>query len=138
MLKNSGTFNLIKNEKVKAEIVNFNQLVNVYLTYSQFTLAAEHMLDGTTADIIKRDALRTLIANVYKKTNALYGSIADSDIPENLELYTYDKNIYLAFIKKMNEVDNLLHDLLGLYQKILKEEIMLLDLLQKEYHLKNE
>ena len=45
------------------------------------------------------------------------------------------KNIYLNFINKLHAMDYLLHDLLGLYQKILKEEIVLLTVLKKEYHL---
>jgi len=32
-------------------------------------------------------------------------------------------------------MDYLLHDLLGLYQKILKEEIELITVLKKEYHI---
>ncbi len=138
MLKNSGTFNLIKNEKIKAQIINFNELVNIYLNYSQFTLAAEHAIDTATAGIISRDAMRLLIARVYEKTNAEYGSITESDIPELTKLKSYDKKVYLNYIQKLDAVDYLLHDLLGLYHKILKEEISLLDVLNNEYHLKDE
>jgi hypothetical protein len=135
ILKSSGTFNLIEDENIKAEIVNFNGLINTYINYSQFTLAAEHVMDTTTAGIISRQALRSIIVNVYLKTNAQYGSITENDLPSGNLLKTYDKNVYLNFVKKLDAMDYLLHDLLGLYQKILKEEIILLAVLKKEYYL---
>jgi hypothetical protein len=135
ILKNAGTFNLVKDEHIKAEIVNFNGLINTYSNYSQFTLAAEHAIDTATAGIIRRAPLRSIINMVYNKTNAQYGSITDSDLPPGSLLKTYNKDRFLNFIVKMDAMDYLLHDLLGLYQQILKQEIILLDALQKEYHL---
>jgi hypothetical protein len=41
-------------------------------------------------------------------------------------------------MNKLDEMDYLLNDLLGLYKKILKEEIILLQILNEEYHLENE
>jgi hypothetical protein len=135
ILKSSGTFNLVKDEKIKAEIVNFNGLVNTYINYSQFTLVAEHAMDTMTAGIVTRGSLRSIIAMVYNKTNAQYGSITESDLPPGQLLKTYDKNVYLNFIKKLDVMDYLLHDLFGLYEKILAEEITLMKILEKEYHL---
>ncbi len=136
ILKSSGTYNLIEEEKVKAEIINLNNLINTYVNYSQFALAAEHALDTTVASIIPMIPLRLIIANVYAKTNAQYGSITEKDLPPGNLLMTYDKNVYLNFIKKIYGMDYLLHDLLGLYQKILKQEVDLLDVLKNEYHIK--
>ena len=135
LLKNAGTFNLIKDEHIKAEIVNFNGLINTYITYSQFTLAAEHATDTATAGIILRAPLRSIINMVYERTNAQYGSITESDLPPGDLLKTYDKNAYRNLMVKIDAMDYLLHDLLGLYQKILKEEVILMEVLQKEYHL---
>ena len=136
ILKSSGTYNLIEEEKVKSEIINFNSLINTYINYSQFTLAAEHALDTTVANIIRMSSLRQILPIIYAKTNAQYGSITEKDLPPGNLLTTYDRNVYLNFLKKINGMDYLLHDLLGLYQKILKEEITLLNALKKEYHLK--
>ena len=136
ILKSSGIFNLIEDADIKGEIINFNNLINTYTNYSQFTLAAEHAMDTIATGIFLRSPNRAIIANVYLKTNAQYGSITDADLPPGNLLKTYDKNIYLNFLNKMDAMDYLLHDLLGLYQKILKEEIVLLAALKKEYHLK--
>jgi hypothetical protein len=136
ILKSSGTYNLIEDENLKAGIINFNSLINTYINYSQFTLAAEHAMDTTTAGLISMPSLRLIIANVYAKTNAQYGSIADKDLPPGALLTTYDKNVYLNFIKRLHAMDYLLHDLLGLYQKILKEEIELITVLKQAYHIK--
>ena len=136
ILKSSGTYNLIEEEKAKAEIINLNNLINTYVNYSQFTLAAEHALDTTVAAIIHMTPLRLIIANVYAKTNAQYGSITEKDLPTGNLLMTYDKNVYLSFVKKIYGMDYLLHDLLGLYQKILNQEIELLNVLKEEYHIK--
>jgi len=136
ILKSSGTFNLIEAEDLKTKIISFNSLINTYINYSQFALVAEHAMDTAVAGIISMPALRVIIANVYAKTNAQYGSITDKDLPPGDLLLTYDKNVYLNFIKKLHGIDYLLHDLLGLYQKILKEEIELLAVLKEEYHIK--
>jgi hypothetical protein len=135
ILKTSGTFNLIENTDIKEEIINYNNLISTYTNYSQFTLAAEHAMDTIASGIFLRSPNRAIIANVYLKTNAQYGSIADADLPPGNLLKTYDKNTYINFLNKMDAMDYLLHDLLGLYQKILKEEIELLTALKKEYHL---
>jgi hypothetical protein len=136
ILKSSGTFNLIEEEDIKAEIINFNSLINTYINYSQFTLAAEHALDTTVANIIRMSSLRQILPIIYAKTNAQYGSITEKDLPPGNLLTTYDRNVYLNFLKKISGMDYLLHDLLGLYQKILKEEIDLLTVLKKAYHIK--
>jgi len=135
ILKSSGTFNLIEDEEVKIEIMGFNSLINTYINYSQFALDAEHAMDTTTAGIMSMSSLRSIIAKVYDETNAQYGSITDKDLPPGVLLTTYDKNAYLNFIKKLHAMDYLLHDLLGLYQKILKAEIELLTVLKKAYHI---
>ncbi|HLY72122.1 MAG TPA: hypothetical protein VKR53_20455 [Puia sp.] len=138
ILKNSGNFNLIKSANIKSEIINFNGLITTYANYSQFMLATEHAIDTATAGIINRDALRILIASVYLKTNAEYGSIAENDVPVNTVLKTYDKNVFLHYMDKLDAMDYLLNDLLGLYKKVLKEESILLHALNEEYHLENE
>jgi hypothetical protein len=136
ILKSSGSFNLIENTAIKAEIINFNTLIHTYTNYSQFTLEAEHAMDTIATGIFLRKPNREIITNVYLKTNAQYGSITYADLPPENLLKTYEKNTYLNFLKKMDAMDYLLYDLLGLYQKILKEEIVLLAALKKEYHLK--
>ncbi|MEO6612714.1 MAG: hypothetical protein ABIT05_08550 [Chitinophagaceae bacterium] len=136
ILKSSGTFNLIEDNNIKKEIINFNSLINTYINYSRFALDAEHALDTTTTGMIRMTALRVIIVNVYAETNAQYGSITDKDLPTGNLLITYDKSVYLAFLKKIHAMDYLLHDLLGLYQKVLKEEIELLTVLKKAYHIK--
>jgi len=122
ILKNSGTFNLIRNEKVKTEIIEYNSIINQYISYSQYMIAVEHSIDTATTTIIKRDALRKLIERVYVITNAEFGSIQDSDIPQTDLLKTYDKNVFTTYLKKLDVMDYLLHDLFYLYEKIEKEE----------------
>jgi hypothetical protein len=135
VLKNSGNFNLIRNKKIKEEIINFNSLISTYITYSQFVLSTEHAVDSATAGVIPRSALRVIIAKVYEKTNAQYGSITDSDMPLITSLKTYNKERFINYINKIDQMDYLLNDLLGLYKKVLIEETTLLDLLNKEYHI---
>ncbi len=136
ILKNSGSFNLIENNKVKAEIIKYNGIVNKYITYSQFMLDLEHSVDSATTSVITRKALRILIEKVYYRTNADIGAITDTDIPEMELLKTYNKAVFIEYIKKFDAMDYLLQDLLGLYNMILKEEITLINVLKEEYHLK--
>ena len=79
-----------------------------------------------------------IIAKVYEKTNAQYGSITDSDMPLITSLKTYNKERFINYINKIDQMDYLLNDLLGLYKKVLIEETTLLDLLNKEYHIEPE
>ena len=136
ILKNSGGFNLIENNKVKEEIIKYNGIVNKYITYSQFMLGLEHSVDSAMTSVISRKALRILIEKVYYRTNADIGAINDTDIPEMELLKTYDKAVFVEYIKKFDAMDYLLQDLLGLYNMILKEEITLINVLKEEYHLK--
>ncbi len=135
VIKSSANFNLIHNEKVKEEIINLNSLINTYITYSQFVLATEHAVDTATAGIIPRKYLQILIAKVYVRTNAQYGSITDSDMPPIDSLKTYDKTRLENYLGKIDQMDYLLNDLLGLYKKVLAEETALLNLLNTEYDL---
>ena len=136
ILKNSGSFNLIENKKVKDEIIKYNGIVYKYITYSQFMLGLEHSVDSATTSVITRKALRILIEKVYYRTNADIGAITDTDIPEMELLKTYNKAAFIEYIKKFDAMDYLLQDLLGLYNMILKEEITLINVLKEEYHLK--
>jgi len=136
ILKSSGTFNLIEDNDTKTGIIKLNNIINTYINYSQFTLAAEHALDTITAGIIKMAVLRVIIVNVYAKTNAQFGSITDKELPPGDLLTTYDKTVYLNFLKRIHAMDYLLHDLMGLHKKILDEEIDLLATLRKAYHIK--
>ena len=136
ILKNSGNLNLIENKRVKEEIIKYNGIINKYITYSEYMLALEHSIDTATTTVITRPACRILIEKVYYRTNADIGALTDNDIPE-IELFkTYNKAAFLDFIKKFDAMDYLLHDLLGLYNMILKEEITLINVLKEEYHLK--
>jgi hypothetical protein len=48
--------------------------------------------------------------------------------------------VTMSFCREFNKIDQmdyLLNDLLGLYKKVLIEESLLLGLLNKEYHLEN-
>lgn len=135
VIKGSGNFNLIRKEKIKEDIIDLNSLINTYITYSQFVLTTEHSIDTATAGIIPRRDLRLIIAKVYEKTNAQFGSITDSDMPPMDSLKTYDKAHFVNYLNKLDQMDYLLNDLLGLYQKVLKEETNLLGSLNKEYHL---
>ncbi len=138
VIKSSGNFKFISNEKVKQAIISLNTLINNYIIYSQFVVATEHVVDTTTAGIIPRRAMQKLLAKAYEKTNAQYGSISDEDVPEVSEFKTYDKSRFLNFLARIDQVDYLLHDLFGLYKNILKDETLLLNLLNKEYNLENE
>jgi len=138
VIKGSGNFNLIRTEKIKEGIINLNSLINTYITYSQFVLTTEHSIDTATAGIIPRKALRLIIAKVYEKTNAQFGSITDSDMPAIDSLKTYDRVHYLNYLNKIDQMDYLLNDLLGLYKKVLTEETNLLASLNKEYQLEKE
>ncbi len=61
LLKNSGSFNLIENEKVKAEILDYNGVFNNYIKYSEFIASVQHSVDTAAAALITRHDIKTFL-----------------------------------------------------------------------------
>jgi hypothetical protein len=141
ILKNSGNFNLIENEKVKAQVLTYNGNVNEYIKYSEFVTAVQHAVDTGTTSLLSRKLFRQLMAKLYlnmAKNEQSDGFITNDDLPESVVFNTYNKAVFVNYLKKLNQVDNLLNDLLGLYKRILAEETKLLAVLKEQYNLKDE
>jgi len=139
MLKNTGTFNLIENNKVKAEILIYDGIINEYIKYSAFVAGVEHSADTASTSFMSRETLRNMIAKLYvsqaKHTN---GFVDDNAIPENIKFKSYNKAAFVNFSNELDHVDELLSDMLGSYRKILAEEIKLLQVLKEEYDIEDE
>ena len=136
ILKNSGNFNFIKNKAVKDEILNYNTIINEYIKYSEFVTNVQHDVDTASQSFLSRRDTRKLIAKLYVSAGShSFGFVTDSDIPQGVVFINYNKGKFLAYMTKLNQVDYLLNDLLGLYNRVLNEEKKLLDLLKTEYHL---
>jgi len=136
VLKDAGAFNLIEKEKVKAEILNFNTNINEYIKYSAFITEVEHKVDTASTSFTPRQVQRDVVAKLYinnaKNTN---GFVEFDDIPADIKFKTYNKAVFVSYLKRVDEVDNLLNDMLGQYKRIFNEETKLLNVLKKEYHL---
>jgi len=139
VLKDAGAFNLIEKEKVKAEILNLNTNINEYIKYSAFVTEVEHKVDTASTSFIPRQVQRKVIAMLYinnaKNSN---GFVALEDIPADIKFKTYNKAVFVNYLKRIDEVDNLLNDMLGQYKRVFNEETKLLNVLKEEYHLKDE
>ena len=91
LLKNSG--NLINHEKAKMEILKYNSLINNYVKYSEFLVAAEHSVDTSMTLLIDRKVLRKFNAdvNLNIQKNFYAPFLDDSEIPDTVMLKTYGK-----------------------------------------------
>jgi hypothetical protein len=141
ILKSSGNFNLIENEKLKAQILTYNGNINEYIKYSEFVTAVQHRVDTATTSLLSRKLFRQVLAKLYSnmaKNENRDAFITNNDLPDPVVFKTYNKTVFVNFFGKIEQVDNLLNDLLGLYKRILTEETKLLDVLKEEYHLKDE
>jgi hypothetical protein len=138
-LKNSGTFNLIEKDNVKSEILNFNTGINEYIKYSEFVTGVEHCVDTASMSIVGRKLQRKVIEKIYINTAVTgLGFVTLKDIPVNARFKTYNKQVFINYYKKIEQVDNLLNDMFGQYKRIYVAEIKLLKILKDEYHLKDE
>lgn len=139
VVKDAGAFDLVEKEKVKAELLSFSTNINEYIKYSAFLTEVEHHVDTASTSFLSRKDQRILVAKLYlnnaKNSN---GFVTIDDIPADLKFKTYNKTVFLAYMRKLNQVDNLLNDALGEYKRIFAGERKLLDVLKEEYHLKDE
>ena len=139
VVKDAGSFDLVEKEKVKAELLSFSTNINEYIKYSAFLTEVEHHVDTASTSFLSRKDQRILVAKLYlnnaKNSN---GFVTIDDIPADLKFKTYNKTAFLAYMRKLNQVDNLLNDALGEYKRIFAGERKLLDVLKEEYHLKDE
>jgi hypothetical protein len=136
VLKNSGTFDLIGKADVKAEILNYNTRINEYIKYGAFITEVEHMVDTGTAAFISRKVQHDIVAKLYiNNAQNRNGFVSYADLPGGITFKTYDKTIFLNYLNRIDEVDNLLNDMLGQYNRIYNEEVKLLKVLKNEYHL---
>ena len=131
-LKTSGSFDLIRNEKVKEAILNFSATVNDFNKYSEFILAVEHSVDTSLTTLIGRDVMRKFLDGL----TVHHFFLDDSDVPGTIIFKTYDKSAFQKFVNKLDQADFEIHDILGFYQNQLAEDSKLLALLNDEYHLK--
>ncbi|MFI5162956.1 MAG: hypothetical protein ACHQHN_16865 [Sphingobacteriales bacterium] len=139
VLKDAGAFDLIGKERVKAEILNFNTIINEYIKYSAFLTDIEHQADTASMSFITRKVQRIIVAKLYinnaKNSNGFVGL---KDIPADMKFKTYNKALFVNYLKRIDAVDNVLNDMLGQYERVFAEERRLLNVLKEEYHLKDE
>lgn len=139
VVKDAGAFDLVEKEKVKTQLLSFSTKINEYIKYSAFLTEVEHHVDTASTPILSRKDQRVLVAKLYvnnaKNSN---GFVTIDDIPADIKFKTYNKVVFLAYMVKLDQVDNLLNDALGEYKRLFNEETKLLDILNEEYHLKDE
>jgi len=114
--------------------------MNGYIKYSDFLTQVEHQVDTAAGAFLLRKDQRTLVAMLYKNAakHNNNGFEAIEDIPADLKFKTYNKVVFLAYMGKLDQVDNLLNDMLGDYKGLLGLETKLLNVLKEEYRLKDE
>ncbi len=138
VLKDAGSFNLIEKERVKAEILTLGTHINEYIKYSAFLTEVEHEVDTASTSFIPRQVQRNVVAKLYinnaKNSN---GFVEYDDIPADIKFKTYNKAVFVNYLNRVDEVDNLLNDMLGQYKRVLDQETKLLKVLKEEYDLED-
>ncbi len=134
LLKNPSTFNLIENETVKKEILNYNITIDHYIKYSEFLTNLQHYIDTSFVAITSRVTFRKLLNSLYIKDNFL----DNTDIPDPVLFKTNDKADFKNYVSHLDQIDFKTHDIGGYYQDILKQDIKLLKLFNEVYHIESE
>ena len=134
LLKNLGSFSLIENEKVKAEILDYNGLLNNYIKYSEFIASVQHSVDTAAAALITRNDVKTFLDKALAHIRlGEIGFIDIDDAPSMVKFKTYNKDKFVKFIAKLDQVTSKLSDMNFQYQFILEREIKLLKVIKEEY-----
>ena len=139
VVKDAGAFDLIGKEKAKMQLLNFSTKINEYIKYSAFLTEVEHHVDTASTAILSRKDQRILVAKLYiNNAKNINGFVTINDIPANVKFKTYNKAAFLSYLRKIDQVDNLLNDALGEYKRLYSEETKLLEILKEEYNLEEE
>ena len=134
LIKNSGSFNLIENEKVKAAILDYNGIINNYIKYSEFIASVQHSVDTAAAALITRNDVKTFLDKALAHIRmGEIGFIDIDDAPSMVKFKTYNKDKFVKFIAKLDQVTSKLSDMNFQYQFILEREIKLLKVIKEEY-----
>ena len=134
LLKNPSTFNLIEDETVKKEILNYNVTIDHYTKYSEFLTNLQHYIDTSFVSIVSRYTSRALLDSLNIRENFLN----NNNLPKTILFKTNDKTILKNYVNKLDPIDFKIHDIGGFYQDILNQDIKLLKLFNEKYHLENE
>jgi hypothetical protein len=134
ILKSPAAFNLIENDAVKRDILDFNSSVNDYEKFSAFLSGLHNSLDTSLASLINREAGRKYLDGL----NRTLFFLTDHDVQHTVVFKTYDKPAFKKFINTLDQVDAKIHDVHYFYKEILNRDITLLNTITEEYHLKTE
>ena len=134
ILQNPATFNLIKNELVKKEILDYNVSINNYIRYGEFVAGLQHSIDTSFVSLMNRQASRKFLDGLSLHNYFLN----DSEIPNSIIFKTYDKTAFRNFVNRLDQIDFKIHDILGFYRDILTQDIKLLKLFKEQYHLEKQ
>ena len=134
LLKNPATFNLIENETIKKEILNYNVSIDHYTKYSEFVTNLQHYIDTSFVSIVSRFTSRTLLSRLQSKENFL----DNTNMPEIVIFKTNDKAVLKNYVNRLDQIDFKIHDIGGFYEDILQQDIKLLKLFNAEYNLEKE
>ena len=134
LIKNSGSFNLIENEKVKAAILDYNGIINNYIKYSEFIASVQHSVDTGSVALITRNDIRIYISKVFEHTKkGEIGFININDMPAVISLKSYNKYVFINFKTKLDQITTLLNDMNYSYMVLLEKEAFLLNVIKEEY-----
>ena len=137
LVKDAGAFDVAGKEKAKDRLLSFSARTTGFIKYSEFLTAVEHQLDTAGESFLPRKNERVLLVRLYGASdNNNFLTIAD--IPADVKFKTYNKAVFLAYMRKLDQIDFLLNDMLGDYKGLLGEETMLLTVLKEQYNLKDE
>ena len=134
LLKNPATFNLIENEVVKKEILNYNVTIDHFTKYSEFITNLQHYIDTSFVSLTSRFTSRILLDKLNKRGDFL----KIDDIPTTTLFKKNDITLFKDYINRLDQIDFKIHDIGGYYKDILKEDIILLQLFNEHYNIEKE
>lgn len=123
------SMNLIKNNKIKKQLLEYKKNEKYYTEYLKFTV---NTFQQTDTAILSFTDLKTFKQFNGKATlNDLY--ITSNNIPKNINFQSYNKAIFQSHIRNIDHADLKVYDLKTNYSMLLFNEKEILNTINEEY-----
>ena len=129
LTSNTESMNLIENEKIKTQLLDYKKNEKYYSEYLKFIVNTFQQTDTSILSISELKSFRPVFGKAT--LNDLFIDI--SGIPKDFGFKTFDKSILKAHIRNIDHADLKVYDLKTIYSMLLVNEKDILKTIREDY-----
>ena len=130
LTQSTESMNLIENDKLKKQLLEYRKNENFYAEYLKFIVATFQQTDTAMLSIFNLKTLR----QSFGKSSLDQLFISSENIPKYIFFNTYDKNILNLQLRNIDHSDLKITDLKTIYSMMLLNEKEILNTIKEEYN----